>query len=315
MMMLYSVLLPCVLATHSDQSPLEKLEGMDTGGGGQRLAGGDFGEAYLVRIDHGVNEETATFYEKHWDLNGIFVQKYFNSRPGQRIKEEVDNLRKITSNGSNHVGKLILTSDKGEHGPRRHEFYMLLEYCGEPLSNYILRNKKSQKTISFSRMLDIFRQVAVGLEDMHKLNIIHGDLHSSNICVITKEYKGIKKYPAKIDSDIAKIIDLGKSEQIEDTKEFARMANLDVAKCIETLTNHICELLECEGVNFKDSPSGNESYVHRYKGKDGGEFLFRKFFEIFPEYKQAEDKLKELLLRECDFKNFRETLEDICKCS
>ena len=81
--------------------------------------------------------------------------------------------------------------------------YLALEVCDSDLDDYIKTKAPSQTP---RNLIDLFKQIALGIQYLHQENLIHRDIKPSNILV--KEYKSGSCQP--------KLCDFGCAKQLED---------------------------------------------------------------------------------------------------
>ena len=147
--------------------------------------------------------------------------------PKQYIDKEngEENLKNELLNFSNFSHKNIVSIKA--LGKTKNNIYIITEYCNgrtlKDFQNYYIKNNKVQLNELFIQKA--IRQIASGLEYMHKNKIIHRDIKLENILINFNKYQNIAikgKLPPKVNySDVSlndlftlKIYDLGCSKNI-----------------------------------------------------------------------------------------------------
>ena len=92
-------------------------------------------------------------------------------------------MKKLESASNPNIINCVKNFEKKEE----QNYIIVIEYCNdESLKDLIQKYKTKNKKISESEVLKFMRQMLLGINTIHKNNIIHGDLNPSNILINSK---------------------------------------------------------------------------------------------------------------------------------
>ena len=165
-----------------------------------------------------------------------------------KVESEKDNkiyvLKKISILGLNEIEKSKISNEAKILANINHEnivklidfhqdnecFYILMEYCeGTDLGKFILMYKNKKENIKENIVCSITLGICLGLEELHRNNIIHRDIKPANI-IVSDNYK-------------IKIVDFGVSRKTS--------KNSTMTKYIGTSYYMAPELIKGENYNNK----------------------------------------------------------------
>ena len=154
------------------------------------LGNGSYGSVYLAKSKSSQNAQDFVAIKKFQ----IKDRKSFVS-----YKNEINIFNKIKSD---YLVKIL------DYYQDKNYVYIVMEYAPEgDLEGYIRRFFKNNKKIDYKFIDTVIYQVTEGLNELHKNNIIHRDIKTSNILVF--------------DNGLVKITDFGVSKLLDEKNVFA----------------------------------------------------------------------------------------------
>lgn len=112
------------------------------------------------------------------------------------------------------------------------EVYLIFDYCEMNLYEYIEKNRKAKKSISESTAKEIIKQVAEGLEYIHRNNYIHRDLKPENILITCgRSGDNILK---------VKIADFGLAREAQSKTNILNYNSGGVSTLLKPMTEYVC---------------------------------------------------------------------------
>jgi serine/threonine protein kinase len=180
------------------------------------LGEGNYGKIYkgmMINIEQNTMIETAI---KIIDIGEVPLEEQYII---DFVCEEINNLCNIKEKHIiEHYG-YSLHKDK---------FYLFLEYIhGATLNNYLLH-----KNLSKMQKITIMHQLIIGLNDIHKYNIIHNDITADNIMIIDIDENNI----------LIKYIDFGFSCILPCDKSIVKKFMTNITK--EKDINHLYDIFK-----------------------------------------------------------------------
>ncbi|CAG8741858.1 3873_t:CDS:2, partial [Racocetra persica] len=142
---------------------------------------------------------SATFQEKKYALKSLNDNLFLDKKRFKKIKRELDNLCNVCHP---NIIEIFGTSRDSLSG----NFMLVLQFAnGGNLRDHLQRKQQDNiYKISWSELIQIAKEITLGLEHLHNNEIIHRDLHSKNILM---------------NDGKALIADFGISKQLNDTTE------------------------------------------------------------------------------------------------
>ena len=133
----------------------------------KQLGEGGYGKVYLVLN----NLDNMNYALKEFPIKGETKDKI------QEIKNEAEILSKFNHKNIVKYYESFENDDK---------FFILMEYCdGQNLSNIINEYTEKNELIQEEIILNIIKQICLGIKEIHDKNIIHRDLKPENIFMNT----------------------------------------------------------------------------------------------------------------------------------
>jgi serine/threonine protein kinase len=108
-----------------------------------------------------------------WGERPVAIKYLYDSR---EMHTELDNLKRI--HGGKHIVQIygLTTSERGETG-------IVMEYCANgTLRDYLTSNFQQ---FTWENKFDMAREIAKGLQFIHRQGLLHRDLHDGNILIDT----------------------------------------------------------------------------------------------------------------------------------
>lgn len=173
---------------HSDHSTLTNEENLP--GGTEYLGSGAYGVVVqdtfmdeneqqtpaavkIIRIQKQMARKLQAHHQGVYpeDDHGILTPEDDDEYDHKHVRQEIQCLRILIN--SEHVVKLIGTF----WGPSRYEYSIIMRAEDTNLNRWI----KTLSNNRFQRIKDVFRQIMLGLRDIHYANLIHRDIKPGNV--------------------------------------------------------------------------------------------------------------------------------------
>lgn len=143
----------------------------------QRLGGGNFGQVFLA-TDSVNHQNHACKIIPRDRLESNQVEK-------KCLENEIISMRNLLNLNCDHLVQL----NSVESSPNN--IYIIMEYCNQgTLKNLIYNNKsKTYNDLPAGRIIDLFKEICLGVDAIHSLNIMHRDLKPDNILMSNDRVK------------------------------------------------------------------------------------------------------------------------------
>ncbi|RHZ47028.1 hypothetical protein Glove_595g7 [Diversispora epigaea] len=141
-------------------------------------------------------------FKATWNLNGQkrhIVLKALNNSKNANTK--FLNELKLTYQLKS---KFVIKCYGATQNPKTKNYAFILDYAPNGDLNHFLR--KNFKKVTWKKKLNLFRDIIIGIKLLHDKKIVHCDLHSGNILIITNDFKAV-------------ISDLGFSQRVTSNSE------------------------------------------------------------------------------------------------
>ncbi|RHZ58769.1 hypothetical protein Glove_368g6 [Diversispora epigaea] len=107
--------------------------------------------------------------------------------------------------------KFLIKCYGATQDPKTKKYAFILDYAPNGDLHHFLR--KNFKKVMWKKKIDLFRDIIIGIKLLHDKKIVHCDLHSGNILIITNDFKAV-------------ISDLGFSQRVTSNSENSKKAQM-----------------------------------------------------------------------------------------
>ncbi|RHZ35830.1 protein kinase [endosymbiont GvMRE of Glomus versiforme] len=150
------------------------------------LAQGGFGKVYKAKWEGG--------YIKNWNDKNNKWQRYEDDSKGDVVLKSLHNSQDITTDFLQEVAyHHRLIDDNGwvvkcygiSQNPKTKNYLMVMRYIGDNMRRYLQNNYNK---LSFSGKMNQLKDIANGLNSIHRQRLVHRDFHAGNILNNTNSY-------------------------------------------------------------------------------------------------------------------------------
>ncbi|RHZ88780.1 hypothetical protein Glove_21g200 [Diversispora epigaea] len=157
--------------------------------------------------------------------------------------------------------KFVIKCYGATQDPKTKDYAFILDYAPNGDLHHFLR--KNFKKVTWKKKLNLFRDIIIGIKLLHDKKIVHCDLHSGNILIITNDFEAV-------------ISDLGFSQRVTVNSENSKKSQMYGLKLTYRLKSKF--VIKCYGAT-QDPKTKDYAFILDYAPNGDLHHFLRKNFK------------------------------------